>query len=84
MNDSIFVGLDVHKATISVAVDGCVAVRLVTWEPSPIVPIRSPCWWKSLARWSAGKLLLRSGPCGYCLHRQLTEPGQDHIVVPPR
>lgn len=32
MNDSIFVGLDVHKATISVAVtDGCAAGKFVTW-----------------------------------------------------
>lgn len=70
---AVFVRLDVHKATISVAwPKGCAAMELVTLGSSPIVLIRSPSWWKSLARTDRqASFCYESGPC--VLFRELPD-----------
>ena len=85
MQNSIFVGLDVHKATISVAIaeDGRGGeVRSVGTVGNDAGQIS-----KLVERLSKeGRQLhfcYEAGPCGYGLHRQLTGLGHDCIVVAP-
>ncbi len=85
MQDSIFIGLDVHKATIAVAVaQGERGGEVRAWGT---IPNRSEA-----IRKLAGKLggdgrplhfCYEAGPCGYGLHRQLVEMGHDCVVVAP-
>lgn len=85
MRDSMFIGLDVHKATISVAVaqDGR-GGEVRHWGT---VPHRPDHIRKLVEKFSAGGSRLHfcyeAGPCGYGLHRQLVELGHDCIVVAP-
>lgn len=82
--NSIYVGLDVHKATIAVAVaqDG-------RGEPAYYGKIEnsSAAVSKLLKRLSPdGEVLsfcYEAGPCGYGLHRQLTAMGHECEVVAP-
>jgi len=85
MQDSIFIGLDVHKATISVAV--AAGERGGDVRHWGTIPNRA-----ETIRKLAGKLggegrhlhfCYEAGPCGYGLHRQLTEMGHDCTVVAP-
>lgn len=56
MRDSIFVGLDVHEATISVAVAReTMAVRSVTGVRYRIGPIMFESWWRSWQRAGADR-----------------------------
>ncbi len=85
MNDITYVGLDVHKATVCVAIaesgrNG--EVRQVgVFENCPEVLS------KMAARLSKrGRRLsfcYEAGPCGYGLHRLLTSCGHDCVVVAP-
>lgn len=85
MQNSIFVGLDVHKATVSVAIaeegrGGEVrSIGTVANEAGQIS--------KLVERLSKGGRQLHfcyeAGPCGYGLHRQLTGLGHECIVVAP-
>ncbi|MCK1717470.1 hypothetical protein [Bradyrhizobium sp. 141] len=73
MNDSIFVGLDVHKATISVAVtDG---MRGGEVRNLGIIPNRADQIDKLAKKLGKGdrqvSFCYEAGPCGYGLHRQL-------------
>lgn len=85
MNDSIFVGLDVHKATISVALAeggrGGEVRALGTFAN------RADHIAKLVARLAAkGRVLnfcYEAGPCGYGLYRQLSDLGHDCMVVAP-
>lgn len=81
-----FIGLDVHKETIAVAV-----ALPGRDEPQYRGEIKHEP--KALTKWLArlnddfgGALLLfcyEAGPCGYGLYRQLTEAGHDcHVVAP--
>lgn len=85
MQDSIFIGLDVHKATISVAVaqgKRCGEVR--SWGTIANRPDQVRGLAEKLA--SDGRRLhfcYEAGPCGYGLHRQMTELGHDCVVVAP-
>ena len=85
MNNTIFVGLDVHKATISVAVaEGVAAARCANWALFRTAPIRSRKLVERLAK--GGRRLAfcyEAGPCGYGLYRQLTGLGHDCMVVAP-
>jgi transposase len=85
MQDSIFVGLDVHKATVAVAVaegmrGGEVrALGTIPHSPAEIAKLAAKLG-------KSGRPLrfcYEAGPCGYGLHRQLTELGHDCIVVAP-
>ena len=85
MNTTIFVGLDVHKATMSVAVaeglrDG--EVRCLGTFANRSDQIAKLA--QRLAR--EGRRLsfcYEAGPCGYGLYRQLRGLGHDCIVVAP-
>ena len=85
MQDSTFIGLDVHKSTISVAV----AQRERGGEVRHLgtVAHRSDHVRKLVEKLAAGGARLHfcyeAGPCGYGLHRQLVEMGHDCIVVAP-
>jgi transposase len=81
---SVYVGLDVHKATIAVAVAAAgrgkpvyrgeiantpSAIKRLMGKLSPDGEVLGVCY--------------ESGPCGYGLHRQITAMGHDCIVVAP-
>ena len=85
MQASTFIGLDVHKATISVAVaQGTRGGEVRHWGSVPQCPdhIR-----KLVEKLTAGGVRLHfcyeAGPCCYGLHRQLVEMGHECIVVAP-
>ncbi len=85
MQDSMFIGLDVHKATISVAIakdERGGEVRHWGTLPHRADQVRK------LAEKLGGDgcrlhFCYEAGPCGYGLHRQLVELGHDCIVVAP-
>ena len=79
------VGLDVHKDTIAVAVATEGGDREVRFH-STIA--NTPEAVRKLASRLAGpnvklNLCYEAGPCGYGLHRQLTEMGHACIVIAP-
>jgi len=85
MQGSTFIGLDVHKATISVAVareERGGDVR--HWGTVPHRPDHVRKLVEKLAA-GGGRLhfCYEAGPCGYGLHRQLVGMGHDCIVVAP-
>ena len=85
MQDSTFIGLDVHKATISVAVArGERGGEVRHWGTVPHRPDHVRKLVEKLAA-GGGRLhfCYEAGPCGYGLHRQLVEMGHDCIVVAP-
>ena len=75
MNDITYVGLDVHKATVCVAIAesgrGGEVREVGIFENRPDV-LR-----KMVARLGKQRHRLRAGPCGYGLHRLLTGLGHD-------
>ena len=78
-----FVGLDVHKDSIVIAVaeQGRDAARSVGTFPSDWVSLE-----KQLLRLAQGftlKLCYEAGPTGFALHRRLREAGYDCQVVAP-
>ncbi len=85
MNTTIFVGLDVHKATVSVAVaEGLRGGEVRCLGTFPNRPDQIAKLAQRLAR--EGRRLsfcYEAGPCGYGLYRQLTGLGHDCIVVAP-
>lgn len=85
MKDSIFVGLDVHKATVSIAI--AEGGRGGEVRQFGIIPNRADHISKMAARHAGqGRRLhfcYEAGPCGYGLHRQLTDLGHECMVVAP-
>ena len=85
MNTTIFVGLDVHKATVVVAV----AEGLRGGEVRQVgtFPNSAEQFAKVAERLAKGGRRLsfcyEAGPCGYGLYRHLTGLGHDCIVVAP-
>ena len=85
MDNNIFVGLDVHKATVCVATAesgrGGEIRQIGVFENRPEILS------KMAARLGKGGRRLsfcyEAGPCGYGLHRLLTESGHDCVVVAP-
>ena len=85
MNDITYVGLDVHKATVCVAIAesgrGGEIREVGVFENRPDV-LR-----KMVARLGKHRRRLNfcyeAGPCGYGLHRLLTGLGHDCVVVAP-
>lgn len=85
MQNNVFIGPDVRKATISVAVArGKRGGEVRHWGTAPHRPDHVR---KLIEKLSASGTRLRfcyeAGPCGYGLHRQLVEMGHDCIVVAP-
>ena len=85
MQDSVFIGLDVHKATISVAIaQGGRGGEVRHWGT---IPHRPDYVRRLVERLGADGCQLHfcyeAGPCGYGLYRQLVAMGHDCIVVAP-
>jgi transposase len=85
VDDTIFVGLDVHKATVSVALAEGRRGREV--RHVGVFANRADQIGKLVERLAKGGRRLsfcyEAGPCGYGLYRQLTELGQACLVVAP-
>lgn len=85
MNDIIYVGLDVHKATVAVAV--AEGTRGGEVRQLGAIPNRADQIAKLAEKLGKGgrrqHFCYEAGPCGYGLHRQLTGLGHDCIVVAP-
>src|ERR1700722_3752589 len=85
MNDITYVGLDVHKATVCVAM--AESGRGGEVRPVWVFENRPEILSKMVARLGKGGRRLsfcyEAGPCGYGLHRLLTGGGHDCIVVAP-
>ncbi len=85
MDDITFVGLDVHKATVCIAVAeggrGGEVRQLGVFENRPEILS------KVVSRLSKGGRRLsfcyEAGPCGYGLHRLLTGYGHECVVIAP-
>ena len=85
MQNSTFIGLDVHKATISVAVaQGERGGEVRHWGTIPNRPDHIRKLVEKLGvHGSRLCFCYEAGPCGYGLHRQLVGLGHDCIVVAP-
>jgi len=85
MTDTIFVGLDVHKATVAVAV--AEGMRGGEVRQLGAIPHRADAIAKLTEKLGKGGRRLsfcyEVGPCGYGLHRQLTALGHECMVVAP-
>ncbi len=85
MDDITFVGLDVHKATVCVAL--AESGRGGEVRPVGVFANRSEVLSKIVARLGKGGRRLsfcyEAGPCGYGLHRLLSGWGHDCIVAAP-
>jgi transposase len=85
MQDSNFVGLDVHKATLAVAVAEGIrggevrALGSIAHGPTEIAKLTE----KLAKSGRVPRFCYEAGPCGYGLHRQLTDLGHECIVVAP-
>lgn len=81
-NRSIFVGLDVHKETIAVAV----AEHGKEPRALGIIPNHPKAIFKQMRKlgpFSRLKVCYEAGPCGYVIYRQLTGVGIECVVIAP-
>lgn len=82
MHKYIWVGLDVHKATIAVAVakgeDAPRSVGTIPNDPDAVAKLM-----RKLGPLAQLRVCYEAGPCGYVLYRQLTAMGVDCTVVAP-
>ena len=77
-----YVGLDVHKATIAVAVaDGLGEVYFLGEIPNTPEAVAKQV--KQLKKGAKLSFCYEAGPCGYGLHRQLINLGEDCQVIAP-
>jgi transposase len=85
MNDITYVGLDVHKATVCVAI--AESGRAGEVRQVGVFENRPDVLCKMVARLGRDRRRLsfcyEAGPCGYGLHRLLIGLGHDCIVVAP-
>jgi transposase len=82
-----FVGMDVHKDTIVVAVTatGEVGGKATAYGRFPNTAAALETLVKRLRQAGDGpiKFCYEAGPCGYGIHRALTKMGEDCMVVAP-
>jgi transposase len=82
MHRYIWVGLDVHKATIAVAVakgeEAPRSLGTIPNDPDAIAKLM-----RKLGPLGRLRVCYEAGPCGYVLYRQLTAMGVDCTVVAP-
>lgn len=84
MGEYKFVGMDVHKATIAVSVADARGGEARFMGEVPNTPDSVARLVKRLGKEGARlSFCYEAGPCGYGLHRQLRELGQDCQVVAP-
>ena len=86
MLDTIFVGMDVYKATISVAVgDGARGGEVRQLGNFLNRADHVDKLVQRLSKTDGRRLRFRyeAGPCGYGLHRQITDLGHECAVVAP-
>lgn len=83
-NYSVYVGLDVHKDTIAVAIAAAGRDKAMYWGEVANTPTAIKRLLHKLS--PDGEVLsvcYEAGPCGYGIYRQLTQMGHDCIVVAP-
>jgi transposase len=81
-----FIGMDVHKDTIAVAVTAAGEDRKATpYATLPNTTAALETLVKRLRQAGSGplKFCYEAGPCGYVIHRTLTRLGEDCMVVAP-
>ena len=81
-----FIGMDVHKDTIVVAVTAAGDVGKATaYGTIPNTAVALAKLVKRLRQAGSGslKFCYEAGPCGYGVHRTLTRLGEDCMVVAP-
>jgi transposase len=81
-----FVGMDVHKDTIVVAVTAAGEVGKATAYgklPNTVAALEKLIKGLRQANGGALKFCYEAGPCGYGVHRTLTKLGEDCMVVAP-
>lgn len=83
MNYTKFVGLDVHKSTISVAVAYSHLEQTEYLGTIPNTPNALISLVKRLGNQNKTKFCYEAGPCGYGIYRQLTNLGVSCVVVAP-
>ncbi|HEX3045864.1 MAG TPA: IS110 family transposase [Bacillota bacterium] len=83
MKYSIFIGLDVHKNTISVAIAYAAGGEVIFMGVIPNTPDAIMKLVKKLGKPETLYFCYEAGPCGYEIHRQLTKLGATCIVVAP-
>src|SRR5262245_20005231 len=80
---STFVGLAVHQESIAVAAAAGVGGEARSLRTIPNTPAAVAKLARRLGPPARLRVCYEAGPCGYVLHRQLTELGVDCVVVAP-
>ena len=79
----IFVGLDVHVESIAVAIAEAAGGEARSLGTIPNAPEAIAKLVRKLGPAARLRVCSEAGPCGYVLHRQLTELGAEGVVVAP-
>lgn len=83
MNYTTFVGLDVHKNSISVAVTHKNSPEVDFWGVIPNTPEAISKLLKKFTNLKKVIFCYEAGPCGYGLYRQITASGASCFVIAP-
>jgi transposase len=83
MNSVKFIGMDVHKKTITIAIaeDGCrQSPRVYSTINNDLDALDKFCR-KMISTASQLRFVYEAGPCGYSIHRHLSRKGFDCTVA---
>jgi transposase len=80
---TIFVGLDVHKESIAVAVAPAGTARPEFWGTIPATEAAVAALLRKLQPLDRVQCCYEAGPCGYGLARQMVAAGADCVVAAP-